>query len=134
LSITLPALQVSPNERSASSLEKEIMRLQEVLREREAEIAHLEHSLKDKGGTITPATTNTPALSESPTADGSPYLTPYTVARFESLKAGIQNGLANGNGHGHSDSISSQEGEQLERLNELMRCALSFISYYFLRR
>ncbi|EJD02223.1 kinesin [Fomitiporia mediterranea MF3/22] len=46
LSISLP---IGPgHERSVPSLEKEIMRLQEVLKEREAEITSLESTLKDK--------------------------------------------------------------------------------------
>ncbi|KAL5511327.1 hypothetical protein ACEPAH_4543 [Sanghuangporus vaninii] len=46
LSISLP---IGPgHERSVPSLEKEIMRLQEVLKEREAEITTLESALKDK--------------------------------------------------------------------------------------
>ncbi|KAL0565629.1 hypothetical protein V5O48_016394 [Marasmius crinis-equi] len=54
LSISLPMngspTVASPYERSTASLEKEIMRLQEVLKEREAEISALEQSLKDSEG------------------------------------------------------------------------------------
>ncbi|KAI0032831.1 hypothetical protein K488DRAFT_49051 [Vararia minispora EC-137] len=126
LSITLPVLQVSPHERSTSSLEKEIMRLQSVLHEREAEISQLERALKESGGSVTPAT-STPALSESPVESNgavAPFLSPQTVAKFERLKSGMEhvNGFAHTNGHAHTDSTSSVDpDEQLERLNELMR-------------
>ena len=43
----MSSIGVNPNERSVVSLEQEIMRLQEVLKEREAEITVLETSLRE---------------------------------------------------------------------------------------
>ena len=81
LSISLPTLNVSPNERSAASLEKEITRLQDVLRERKQEIAHLEISLKEKEA-LTPSISNLQAATNPGTTDDvdspSAFLSPRT--------------------------------------------------------
>ncbi|KAI9446696.1 kinesin domain-containing protein [Lactarius indigo] len=111
LSISLPALGVSPNERSAASLEKEIMRLQDVLKEREQEIAHLEISLKEKE-TLTPSTPNIQSTTNSP----STFLSPRTINQFDEIKTVLQNGS-----DGADVTTNSESDESLDRLNELMR-------------
>ncbi|KAI9465965.1 kinesin-domain-containing protein, partial [Lactarius psammicola] len=119
LSISLPALAVSPNERSAASLEKEIMRLQDVLKEREQEIAHLEISLKEKEA-LTPSTSSLQATTSSPTADDvdspSTFLSPRTINQFDEIKTVLQNGSDGGD-----LTANSESDESLDRLNELMR-------------
>ncbi|THH16638.1 hypothetical protein EW146_g4034 [Bondarzewia mesenterica] len=106
LSISLPALNVSPTERS----------------EREQEIALLEISMKEKetgssmsGGSMPPTPqgeTENPANGR--TSLGS-YLSPQTMHQFDELKSSMQNG------HGRTESVSTSEpDESLERLNELM--------------
>ncbi|KAF8275271.1 hypothetical protein EI94DRAFT_1793880 [Lactarius quietus] len=94
LSISLPALNVAPNERSAASLEKEIMRLQDVLKEREQEIAHLEISLKEKEA-ITPR---------------------HQICEKRLIKTVLQNGS-----DAADVTANSESDESLDRLNELMR-------------
>jgi kinesin family protein 4/21/27 len=105
------------------SLEKEIMRLQEVLREREAEISVLEKSLNVP--TIVP-----PTISEEdhePQSNGTSaeiypdinvFLSPKTINRFDNLRKVMENG------HGHpdygSDKAVSEADESLDRLNEVM--------------
>ncbi|KAI0306797.1 hypothetical protein B0F90DRAFT_1808404 [Multifurca ochricompacta] len=119
LSISLPSLNVSPNERSAASLEKEIMRLQDVLKEREQEIAHLEISLKEKEAVA--STTSSSQEATGPRAiDGtdSPlaFLSPRTINRFDEIKTVLQLGS-----DGTDLSTNSEPDESLDRLNELMR-------------
>ncbi|KAF9013938.1 kinesin domain-containing protein [Cyathus striatus] len=95
LSVSLPG--ISPgysNERSVSSLEKEIMRLQEVLKEREAEISVLEASLMES---------QNDKLNPPPVAGDNPESTPATNGDV------LENG-----------STNSDPDESLERLNELM--------------
>jgi len=127
-SILRPALHISlpstPVERSVSSLEKEIMRLQEVLRERETEITTLEQSLKKiqqkeqeqptnpviVNGVVNHAEDGDDGASNGEVVD---VLSPGTLDRFDSIRKTMENG--------HADAISSQnEDESLERLNELM--------------
>ncbi|KAH9030617.1 kinesin domain-containing protein [Lactarius pseudohatsudake] len=120
LSISLPALSVSPNERSAASLEKEIMRLQDVLKEREQEIAHLEISLKEKEA-LTLSISNSQANSQAATtADDvdspSAFLSPRTINQFDDIKTILQNGS-----DGADVTANSESDESLDRLNELMR-------------
>lgn len=119
LSISLPALTVSPNERSAASLEKEIMRLQDVLKEREQEIAHLEISLKEKEAR-TLSTLNLQETASPHTADDvdspSTFLSPRTVNHFDEIKTVLQNGS-----DGADVMANSESDESLDRLNELMR-------------
>lgn len=129
LSISLPSLTVSPHERSVPSLEKEIMRLQDVLREREQEIAHLEISLKEKNGASVaassdsmsaPTVPSTPdEASESVNGDGNAvFLSPKTMSHFDEIKSSMKIGS-------DLDSVSASEAEEtMERLNELMRYAV----------
>ncbi|KAF9780579.1 kinesin-domain-containing protein [Thelephora terrestris] len=120
--------------KSAASLEKEIMRLQDVLKEREAEIALLEESLKasetkanhlpaaindvtptgdhseceNRGGRTTP-------VSSSPIP--SVNLSPKTMNQFRAIRSSLDFGEPDG-----VDSVPSLgQDNLLERLNELMR-------------
>lgn len=123
LSISLP----SPSgERSVASLEKEIMRLQEVLKEREAEIGSLEESLKEKdeqervnGATPTSTAPATPELNGQPSP--SSHLSPRTMDNF----AEIRNTISHSRGDSESTGSGSAPDENLERLNELMRYVYS---------
>ncbi len=112
-------------ERSTLSLEKEIMRLQEVLKEREAEITTLEQSLKEsqQQKMAQPIIVNgvdgevyqIDNISDDGANDGvlTSALSPKTLNRFESIRNTMENG--------HIDTASSHsEDESLERLNELM--------------
>ncbi|KAA1469366.1 kinesin-domain-containing protein [Dentipellis sp. KUC8613] len=121
LSISLPAVNINPSERSVTSLEKEIMRLQDVLKEREQEIAHLEISLKEKGTSVS-TLPSTPELEAEHVngLNGEPspgvFLSPKTMGRFDDIKTVLENG------HGRTDSLTNSEpDESLQRLNDLMR-------------
>lgn len=103
------------------------MRLQDVLREREQEIAHLEISLKEKNGASVAAsdTTSAPTVpstpdeaSESVNGDGNTvFLSPKTMSHFDEIKSSMKIGS-------DLDSVSASEAEEtMERLNELMRYA-----------
>lgn len=87
------------------------MRLQEVLKEREAEITALETSLKEKDnapltpGQPSPDSPSTPINGEpSPSA----FFSPKTKSQFQELQRSL-------------DHTVSDPDESLERLNELMR-------------
>ena len=117
LSISMPSLSVQ-NERSVSSLEKEIMRLQEVLKEREAEISVLEVSLKEvqqEKSLSTPIIEVQEAGASVNVAEST--LSPKTLNRFDHIRKTMENANVTGsteNGSSYSD------GDSLERLNELM--------------
>ena len=125
LSISMPSL-TPPNERSVASLEQEIMRLQEVLKDREAEITLLEESLKEsqenqvkipngvEGGEGQPTTTEVNGSSVNPDTT----LSPKTLNRFDHIRQTMENGT----GHAVQTETGSSfsEDESLERLNELM--------------
>jgi kinesin family protein 4/21/27 len=128
---TRPDLSIvfSPaQERSVQSLEKEIMRLQEVLKDREAEISLLEESFKDLQNEKKANRTNLygdPNLHEpngvNGSADPQEHLSPQTLQRFDSVRSV----LVNGDSHNTSDDDVREKGvvdgdESLERLNELM--------------
>ncbi|KIY61669.1 kinesin [Cylindrobasidium torrendii FP15055 ss-10] len=133
LSISLPNHH---NERSVSSLEKEIMRLQEVLRERETEIQSLEVSLKqsqdDRSVTsspfvVTPADLPTPINTKNDErVNGAAHLSPKTISNFDHIRRSMEitgNGIIDLNSDFESDrneSVISESDESLERLNELM--------------
>lgn len=109
------------NERSAASLEKEIMRLQEVLKEREAEINNLEQSLKEKTKDetapvedITPipeGDDQEPELQDPSLRD----LSPTTLKQFKDLRR-LSRRLSLQKPAEHEADPS----ETLGRLNELM--------------
>ncbi|OCH92129.1 kinesin [Obba rivulosa] len=113
LSISLPSVNVSPNERSVQSLEKEIMRLQEVLQDREAEISALEQSLKDKERVASMPIDASPANGNG---EVSPlmHLSPKTINRFQELRRSLDL-------HVPSTDSPTDVDESLDRLNELMR-------------
>ncbi|KAH9997481.1 hypothetical protein BJV77DRAFT_982954 [Russula vinacea] len=121
LSISLPSLSVSSHERSAASLEKEIMRLQDVLKEREQEIAHLEISLKERETVVL-----TPPILQEVTGPHavdnidslSVLMSPRTITQFDEIKTALQQGP----GPDGAEVMSNPEtDESLDRLNELMR-------------
>ncbi|KAF5380852.1 hypothetical protein D9615_004103 [Tricholomella constricta] len=131
LSISLPSPSpINGNERSVGSLEKEIMRLQEVLKEREAEITLLEESLRQsQDEKATPALATSIIDEETPNVNGkangaAATLSPKTLNQFDHIRKTMENG----NGHAYTDtpsemngsSVFSETDESLERLNELM--------------
>jgi predicted RNase H-like nuclease (RuvC/YqgF family) len=118
LSISLSAGAISPNERSVSSLEKEIMRLQEVLHQREAEITILEGSLKEKERT--PASSPLPRTAEEHLEDDievNSHLSPQIMNKFDEIRRGMV--LPNGHAEPKEESIPDSDAS-LQRLNELM--------------
>ena len=119
-----PSLSVttfeSPRERSVASLENEIMRLQEVLKEREAEITILETSLLAANTATSPRQDIQSPIVVNGDAAPPPYLSPNTLGQFEDIKT-----MVNGRHHhpeGSSDrpAAPSEPDESLDRLNELM--------------
>ncbi|KAG2364519.1 kinesin [Suillus spraguei] len=117
LSISLSGTTTPIEQRSAVSMEKEIMRLQEVLREREAEISTLESSLKaQEQAAPTPAG---PHALQSTEADDLTRLSPKTIQKFDAVRKSMKL---------HHDLIPDVDGdapdndvdESLDRLNELM--------------
>lgn len=129
LSISLPA----SNERSVASLESEIMRLQDVLREREAEIAALEISLRERPKVPSGSPTSiddidtppsTPPNGILPNGDQSlaSHLSPKTMGQFENIRRSMElNGRDHlfENGSEVASNVSEMD-ESLDRLNELM--------------
>ncbi|KAG1754309.1 kinesin-domain-containing protein [Suillus lakei] len=120
LSISLSGVNgaTTPTEqRSAVSMEKEIMRLQEVLREREAEISALESSLKEKDQTA--PTPMEPHALQSTETDDLTHLSPKTIQKFDAVRRSMRL---------HHDLIPDVDDdapdndvdESLDRLNELM--------------
>ena len=101
------------------------MRLQDVLKEREQEIAHLEISLKEKE-TVVPMP---PSLQEASaphavdTIDSpSAFMSPRSINQFDEIKTALQQGP----GPDGADVMSNPEtDESLDRLNELMRYVLA---------
>ncbi|THU88609.1 kinesin [Dendrothele bispora CBS 962.96] len=126
LSISLPPNgSVSPSERSAVSLEKEIMRLQEVLKEREAEISTLESSLKESREAQIRSLSRDDKVTPLPNGDVSPeaYLSPQTRNQFDNIRRSMI--LVNGNGHTREESDTNGGSDTddslvVDRLNELM--------------
>lgn len=127
LSISLPPSVSSTahsNERSVSSLEKEIMRLQEVLKEREAEISLLEGSLKERqeqdlaqGGI--PTEPPVPAMVNGNASLLDATLSPKTMNQFDNIRKSIIMENDNDAAPPEGSSVYSED-ESLERLNELM--------------
>jgi kinesin family protein 4/21/27 len=161
LSISLPnsaASPVHPNERSVHSLEKEIMRLQEVLKEREAEIAVLEGAVKESqaapvssapgptlngvvGGKHTvsfppPKDPITPPTTASVDEHPNPvHLSPKTISQFDNIRRSMshepptQSVTTDSESELNGGSAFSDQDESLERLNELML----WVFYYYLQ-
>ncbi|KAJ7790683.1 hypothetical protein B0H14DRAFT_2242337, partial [Mycena olivaceomarginata] len=150
LSISLPnraPSPIHPNECSVHSLEKEIMRLQEVLKERETEIAALEGSLKESKVAIAPAAQwcqwrrprsavppppvdpITPQTMAGVDGHANPNLSPKTISQFDNIRRSMSHEPPHKQSHSITDSESDINGrssvfsdpdESLERLNELM--------------
>ena len=117
LSISLPSVAVSPTERSVASLEEEIMRLQDVLKEREAEISALEMSLREKNEMNGAPSSLAAELQRSPSesnGDAYVHLSPKTINHFSEIRKSLDLHHAN-------QYTVSDVDESLVRLNELMR-------------
>ncbi|KIJ69148.1 hypothetical protein HYDPIDRAFT_105719 [Hydnomerulius pinastri MD-312] len=123
LSISLTSLNgtTTPTEqRSALSMEKEIMRLQEVLKEREAEISTLETSLKEKEETA-PLPPVPEAKPSEDVDDLAVHLSPTTMQKFNAVRKSME--LHHGvlpAANGASADADADVDESLDRLNELM--------------
>ncbi|KAG8217665.1 kinesin-domain-containing protein [Butyriboletus roseoflavus] len=103
-------------QRSASSMEKEIMRLQEVLKEREAEINALEVTLREKEQTGAASSLATELAKGS--EDHTMHLSLTTIEKFNAVRKSMQL-------HGVSSAVNDLNAdadvdESLDRLNELM--------------
>ncbi|KAG8884235.1 hypothetical protein FRB97_004740 [Tulasnella sp. 331] len=99
--------------RSVESLEKEIMRLQEVLKDREAEISVLEKNITSFERSTSPSRKSSQAsLQPNGNAEA---MSPDTRERFEELKSSLE----------ATPDLASPEGgsgeDSLTRLNELLR-------------
>lgn len=100
------------------------MRLQDVLKEREQEIAHLEISLKEKEVVVSTPLGLQEAIGPH-TVDNldnpSVFLSPRTINQFDEIKTVLQQG----SGSDSADIMNNPESdESLDRLNELMRCVI----------
>jgi hypothetical protein len=125
----------SLQEKSVLSLEKEIMRLQEVLKDRESEIALLEESLKENQqqspleqmhGRL--ASDREELLEETPSTGratpivgSSDPLSPRMMGQFNAIRHSMQTDQTD---HFVNGSVSPDSDGSLERLNELMRFAM----------
>lgn len=117
ISLSSPNGGSTPTEhRSIVSMEREIMRLQEVLKEREAEIIALEVSLKEKEQISAVAPSVTTVSTDA--TDPSTHLSPTTAQKFEAIRKSMAlhgvSPLPNG------ASPDTEVDESLDRLNELM--------------
>ncbi|KAF8517592.1 kinesin-domain-containing protein [Hysterangium stoloniferum] len=107
--------------RSAASLEKEIMRLQEVLKEREAEISSLEQSLKERPLEPTLVPKALTHISEADDAENEvdnptlKELSPKTLKQFKDLRR-----LSRRLSLQQPAETPADPSETLDRLNELM--------------
>ncbi|KAJ6490639.1 hypothetical protein C8R47DRAFT_454318 [Mycena vitilis] len=145
LSILLPNSTVpsGPDTRSVSSLEKEIMRLQEVLKEREAEIALLEGAVRESKSSAPETITSAPmqnghTMSFPPPKDPATppngvdesanpvHLSPKTISQFDNIRRSMSHEPPHGpstdtdGSEVTGSSVVSDQDESLERLNELM--------------
>lgn len=108
LSISLP---IGPGqERSVASLEKEIMRLQEVLKEREAEITSLEATIKEKDGTSYVSSDKDLPNGHAPAGESD--LSPQIMDQIAAIRRSME--IRNP----PSDLVD--DNDPLDRLNELM--------------
>jgi hypothetical protein len=126
LSLSMPNTAALPSERTAASYENEIMRLQEVLKEREAEIQSLETSLKEAQETssVSSDATPPPALKINGVHNDNPdILTPGMMDQFHSLRKTMENGHTNGDTMdevSENGDVVPDNDASLLRLNELM--------------
>ena len=125
LSISLPVGPHTPMERSAASLEKEIMRLQEVLKERESDIEVLEKALREKEAIIKSSADDSAEEQHHVNGNGSQVLdnlTPKTHDRFTAIRRSME--LR----HPIDDDADADADASTDRLNELMLCVPLFRS------
>ncbi|KAG5637757.1 hypothetical protein H0H81_003324 [Sphagnurus paluster] len=139
LSISLPSPSLlNANERSVGSLQKEIMRLQEVLRDREAEITLLEESLKQtRDEKLIPEPISPVLEEELPRVNGKvngayATLSTKTLNQFDHIHKSTENGdhTYTDGGSEVNGSVFSETDESLERLNELMLSMAQKESYH----
>jgi kinesin family protein 4/21/27 len=101
------------------------MRLQDVLKEREQEIAHLEISLKERESVVptSPSSQEVAGPHAVENIDSpSVFMSPRTINQFDEIKTVLQQG----SGPDGAEVMSNPEtDESLERLNELMRYAIA---------
>ena len=93
------------------------MRLQDVIKEREAEISALETTLKEKDPPNPPSVTTQPAAKrDAPELNGEAliHLSPQTITQFSEIRKSLDL-------HHVNNYTSSDVDESLVRLNELMR-------------
>jgi kinesin family protein 4/21/27 len=112
-------------ERSILSLEQEIMRLQEVLKDREKEISLLEESLKESQQNKRPSSAGSSSIRNDDVHDvdeeplmANSMLSPKTQNRFDHLRKTMES--TNGHAISTENGTSNPQDEPLERLNELM--------------
>ncbi len=121
LSISLPIGHSTANERSVASLEKEIMRLQEVLKERESDIESLERTLKDKDTLNALATlmqaSDQPSVNDKPLSED---LSPQAADHFAAIRRSME--LR----HPTTDN-ESETDDSIDRLNELMLYVIALL-------
>ena len=121
--LNLSVTMFEPKERSVTSLESEIMRLQEVLKEREAEITALETSLLAANTAISPQQEiKSPVVVNGDAAPPS-FLSPNTLGQFEDIRKTMVNGHQP-EGNPDRTAAALEPDESLERLNELMLLVL----------
>jgi hypothetical protein len=113
-----------PKERSVTSLESEIMRLQEVLKDREAEITALETSLLAANTAISPQQEIKPPVVVNGDAAPPSFLSPDTLGQFEDIRKTMVNGHHQPEGSTDRIAAGLEPDESLERLNELMLLVL----------
>jgi hypothetical protein len=97
------------------------MRLQDVLKEREAEITLLEESLKMSEQRDSPIKTTPNGVNgdHNPNGNGlAAVLSPRTLDQFDHIRKNMENGHID-NVYSESSSVQSED-DSLERLNELM--------------
>lgn len=107
---------INPHERSVNSLEQEILHLQEVLHQREAEITILETSFREQH-TPSPMPIAEEERTEGVTGLDS-YLSPQTTGKFEEIRRNLV--MQNGHAEPSDSSVSDEAEASLQRLNELM--------------
>ena len=106
LSISLP---IGSQERSVASLEKEIMRLQEVLKDRETEISALELALKEKD-----TANQSPSEGTAVESTNDSELSPKIMDQIAAIRRSMEIKQVNG------DAAYTDE-EPYDPFNELMR-------------
>jgi hypothetical protein len=102
-----------------ASLENEIMRLQEVLKEREIEISALEASLQDNSSALSSSKEPGSLVKEGEAASIA-YLSPKTLTYFDDIRKTMINGHDHPTDESEENKAASEVDESLDRLNELM--------------